>query len=384
MKFHYYVPTRIFFGKGSVEKLSKIRLPGERALLITGGTSTTKLGYVDKIRNLLSDRGIGCEVYDGVVPNPDVETVHQCASLVRQYGCGFIIGLGGGSSIDTAKAAAVEAANPGVYWDYVFGGSGGRKKAEHPPVPVVAVPTTAGTGTEADPWAVITNGEEKIGYGSDQMFPDIAIVDPDFMMSVPANMTAYQGFDALFHAVEGYIAKTANPMSEMFAEKSIALLGEGLVPAVRNRQDREARASVALASTLAGFVESLSACASQHGIEHAMSALYPDLPHGAGLLMLSVEYFKLFQAVCGERFVKMARLLGRKDADKPEDFVSVLAEMQAACGVSALQMSKYGIKREDLPRIADNALTVSPGFFKVDARPLSREDVLGLLERVYQ
>lgn len=155
MKFSYFMPTRIFFGEGSVKKLAKARMEGpegpvKKALLVTGGTSTTKLGYVGKVRDALREGGVDCVVYDRAQPNPTLAGVRECAELIRREGCDLVVGLGGGSSIDTAKAAAVAAANPGDFWDYVAAGTGGGKKPGGA-LPIVAVTTTAGTGTEADP-----------------------------------------------------------------------------------------------------------------------------------------------------------------------------------------------------------------------------------------
>ena len=200
------MPTRLFFGNGAVRKLAKARLPEGCGLIITGGTSTTRLGYVDRVADVLRQAGHETAVYNKVQPNPTIEGVRECAALCRAAHISFIVGLGGGSSIDTAKAAAVMATNDGDWWDYVHGGTGGGKRIANAGLPVVAIPTTAGTGTEADPFTVITNGEEKIGGGGEKCFPAISVVDPDFMMTVPPHLTAYQGFDAFFHAAEGYIA----------------------------------------------------------------------------------------------------------------------------------------------------------------------------------
>ena len=202
-------------------------------------------------------------IYNEVQPNPTIESVRVCAALARQRGLFlFVVGLGGGSSIDTAKAVSVMATNDGDWWDYVSGGSGKGQKIKNEPLPIVAITTTAGTGTEADPWTVITNGEEKIGGGLRKDFFRPCIVDPDFMMTVPPHLTAYQGFDALFHSCEGFIATIANPISEMYSLKAIELIGKFLARAVKlvTENDAEARANVALANTLAGFVESMSSC----------------------------------------------------------------------------------------------------------------------------
>lgn len=378
--FSYYMPTRIFFGAGSVKKLSRAPLPAGRGLLITGGSSTTKLGYVDKVCAALAEAGHEMTVYRDVQPNPTIENVRECATIAREQECTFVVGLGGGSSIDTAKAAAVMATNDGDWWDYVYGGSGKGQKIKNQPLPIVAITTTAGTGTEADPWTVVTNGEEKIGGGNDKTFPTLSIVDPDFMMTVPPHLTAYQGFDALFHACEGYLATIASPVSEMYSLKAIELIGKSLPRAVQDGSDAEARADVALANTLAGFVESLSSCTSEHAIEHAMSGFHPKLPHGAGLIMISLEYYKLFADVCAEKFAHMAHALGRADGD----FVAALAELQKQCGVDNLKMSDYGMENGDFGKYADHAFADMGGLFRVDAKQLTRDDVIGILSRSYR
>lgn len=378
--FSYYMPTRIFFGAGSVKKLSRAPLPAGRGLLITGGSSTTKLGYVDKVCAALAEAGHEMTVYRDVQPNPTIENVRECATIAREQECTFVVGLGGGSSIDTAKAAAVMATNDGDWWDYVYGGSGKGQKIKNQPLPIVAITTTAGTGTEADPWTVVTNGEEKIGGGNDKTFPTLSIVDPDFMMTVPPHLTAYQGFDALFHACEGYLATIASPVSEMYSLKAIELIGKSLPRAVQDGSDAEARADVALANTLAGFVESLSSCTSEHAIEHAMSGFHPKLPHGAGLIMISLEYYKLFADVCADKFAHMAHALGRADGD----FVAALAELQKQCGVDNLKMSDYGMENNDFGKYADHAFADMGGLFRVDAKQLTRDDVIGILSRSYR
>ena len=384
MKFNYYMPTRILFGSGSVAKLKRAGVPGKRALLITGGTSTTKLGYVDRVREVLQEAGAESVIYDQVQPNPVLENVKACAEMIQTQGCDFVVGLGGGSAIDTAKAAAVLAANPGELWDYVFGGSGKKQKMPNKPLPVVAITTTAGTGTEVDPWFVITNGEEKIGSGNDWTFPAIAVVDPDFMMTVPPKMTAYQGFDALFHAVEGYLARIANPMSDLYALESIKLLGRSLVQAVKNGQDKQARAEVALANTLSGFVETTSSCTSEHAIEHALSAYQPSLPHGAGLIMISLAYHKRFLQVCPERYIQMAQALGMENASCPEDFLTALAKLQKDCGVDQLKMSEYGLQPEHFAQYVQNARKTGGGLFSLDRQELSDAMVMEILKESYR
>lgn len=382
--FNFYMPTRLFFGQGAVKKLARAKLPAGKGLIITGGTSTTRLGYVDKVAGALREGGHETIVYNKVQPNPTIEGVRECAALCRAEGCTFVAGLGGGSSIDTAKAVAIMATNEGDWWDYIHGGTGKGQRIKNDGLPLIAIPTTAGTGTEADPWTVVTNGEEKIGGGGDKCFPTISVVDPGFMMTVPPHLTAYQGFDALFHACEGYIATCASPVSEMFSLKAVELIAGALPEAVHNGGNADARADVALGSTLAGFVETLSSCTGEHAIEHALSAYHPALPHGAGLIMISEAYWKRFFESSGERLTALARAMGKKDAAAPEDFISCLQSLRKACDVQTLRMSGYGIEPSDFGKIADNAQSTMGNLFRLDPRPLSREDIMEILAESYQ
>lgn len=387
---NYYVPTRLLFGKGAVGKLRRQRLPGKKALLvISSGKSTRANGYLAKVEEELQAAGVETVLFDKVLPNPVTQNVRDGAALARETGCDFVVGLGGGSSIDCAKAIAMMATNEGEFWDYVYGGTGKGQKMKQAPLPIVAIPTTAGTGTEVDPWTVVSNEEsqEKISGGNDRTFPVLAVVDPDFMMSVPPLFTAYQGFDALFHSTEGYIAKVANEMSDMFALKAIESVGRNLSAAVNDGQDADARAKVALGSTLGGIVMCVGCTTSEHALEHALSAYHHALPHGAGLIMISLAYYTHFikhAPALRDRFVDMARALGKTDAMEPMDFVSALAELQKACGVDQLKMSDYGITREELPTLAKNAKETMGQLFKMDRIDLSDEDCVAIYEASYR
>ena len=385
--FSYYMPSRIFFGPGELNRLATEPLPGKKALLVvSAGRSMKDYGYLDRVRELLQKNGVPSVVFDRILPNPLKSHVMEGAALARAEGCDFVVGLGGGSSIDSAKSIAVMAANDGDYWDYIHGGTGKGMPVLRAPLPVVAITTTAGTGTEADPFTVITKEEtgEKIGFGCDGTFPVISIVDPDLMTSVPAHLTAYQGFDALFHSTEGYIAGCSTFMSDMYALKAIQLIGTYLPRAVKNGEDKEARTMVALANTLSGMVESTSSCTSEHSLEHALSGYHPKLPHGAGLLMVSLAYYRTFTADVPQRYIDMARALGRPDADKAADFVDALADLQKACGVDELKMSDYGVDGSDLRKYALHALDTMGGLFKVDPRRLTVEEITAILVASYR
>lgn len=388
-QFSYYMPTRILFGKGQLNNLHAQQLPGKKALIvISAGKSTKGNGYLERVEKQLDEANIDHILFDKILPNPIKSHIMEGAACAKENDCDFIIGLGGGSSIDSAKAIAIMSTNPGDYWDYVSGGTGKGQPVPNKPLPIVAITTTAGTGTEADPWTVTTkeDTQEKIGFGYDCTFPYLSIVDPDLMMTVPANLTAYQGFDALFHSTEGYINRYANEVSDMYALKAIELIGRNLAKAVENGNDEDARAKVALGNTLAGIVESTSGCTSEHSLEHAMSAYQPKLPHGAGLIMISKAYYEHFIKIgaCDEKMITMAKAMGKENAVKPMDFIDALLELQMSCGVANLKMSDYNIKKEELPKYVAKARDTMGGLFEVDPVDITDADALSIMEASFK
>jgi len=393
MQFNHYMPSRIFFGAGALDQLGNVPLPGKKALIvISAGKSMRQNGYLDRLIAQLKKNGAESVVFDKIQPNPIKSHVMEAAELARQSGCDFVIGLGGGSSIDSAKSIAMMAKNPGDYWDYIGGGSGQGKPVLNGALPIIAITTTAGTGTEADPWTVITKEEtnEKIGYGNDHTFPLVSIVDPELMLSVPPHLTAYQGMDAFFHAAEGVIATCASPMSDLYALKSIETIAHWLPVAVKDGANKEARAQMAFANMLSGFVESTSSCTSEHSLEHALSAYHPDLPHGAGLTILSVAYFSFFlDKIPGHLFESMARAMGENvDAlpagERPAAFITALKKLISGSGLEGLKMSDYGIRREEIPTLAQNARDTMGGLFELDRHKLSFEETKQILENAYR
>lgn len=392
MKFNYYVPTKILFGPGKLNELASEKLPGKKALIvITAGKSVKENGYLSRLEKILTDKGIGYAVFDKILPNPIKTHVMEGAELARKENCDFVIGLGGGSSIDSAKSIAIMAKNPGDYWDYIFGGSGKGMPIPNGALPIVAITTTAGTGTEADPWTVITKEDtnEKIGFGCEFTFPVLSVVDPELMLTVPKELTAYQGFDALFHSTEGYIAKIATPISDVYALKSIELIAKYLPICVKDGNNIEARTQVALANTLSGFVESTSSCTSEHSMEHALSANHTKLPHGAGLIMLSEAYYTFFASKAPERFIAMAKAMGVNvdalpEEERPMAFVKALVKLQEECGVRNLKMSSYGIDKEEIPALAENARSTMGGLFQVDPYSLSLEETIEIMNNAYK
>lgn len=390
MSFQFFVPTRILFGQGQIHKLHEQNLPGKKALIaISNGTSTRKYGYLDTVEKELQQAKIAYTVFDGIQANPTKDNVMDGASAAKENACDFVVALGGGSVMDASKAIAAMVTNDGDIWDYIGGGTGKGQTLAKEPLPIIAITTTAGTGSEVDQWGVITNEDtnEKIGFGGvDSLFPKLAIVDAEMMKSVPPRFTAYQGFDALFHSIECYISNMNNLMGDMYALTAIENIGKYLARAVQDGDDLEAREHVAFANTLSGVVMTVSACTSEHSMEHAMSAYHHDLPHGAGLIMISKAYYTHFinKHACDDRFVRMAQALGMKDAKEPTDFIAALTALQEACSVADLKMSNYGIRPEEFDKMAKNARETMGGLFFCDPTPMTHEECVTIFEKAYR
>ena len=386
--FTFHVPTKVLFGAGVLKKLHEEKLPGKKALVvISNGKSTRTNGSLAALEVELDAAGVAHVLFDKIQANPLEPTVQEGVEFGRAQGVDFVIGLGGGSVMDAAKAiAAMIPQQGGRVWDYMATGTSEHRPFNAPLLPFVAITTSAGTGSEVDAGSVITSPvtHEKGAFFS--QCPALAVVDPALMVTVPPKFTAYQGFDALFHNTEGYISKFGNEMGAMVELEAIRLLGKWLPVAVADGANLEARTKVAFANTLGGYSMDVSTCTSEHAIEHALSGEHQDLPHGAGLVMISLAYYKTFidRGDCPEKFVEMARALGKADATKPADFLDALAALQKACGVDALAMSDYGIRPEEFPGMVKLARSAVGMLFSCDPSELSDDDVLAILRASYR
>lgn len=384
--FQFFMPTKVLFGAGQLGNLHLEQMPGKKALIVTSnGSSTKKYGYLEAVERELDLAGVGHVLFDEVRPNPTNHNVMDGASKARQNGCDFVVALGGGSVMDCAKCIGLMMVNEGDLWDYAFSQKGGKKDFVRPMAPLVAITTSAGTGSEVDMFSVISNDEmeEKTGVFDRSMFPTISVVDSDLMMSVPPKFTAYQGMDAFFHAAESIINTKEHPMGEMFALKAIELIAENLPKAYADDSDREARSNMALANSLAGYY---MLCTSQHTMEHVMGSYHDLLAHGAGLIMISHAYFDFFaeRKAAEEPMMKMARAMGVENPASGKDFIRALDRLIAAVGCQDLKMSDYGITREEIKKWPQHIHEVLGGDITADPLPLSDEDYLSIYEASYK
>ncbi len=395
----FFAQTRVLFGAGKLAELGDAPLPGRRALVVTtGGKSVKANGYLDRTLAELDRAGVSHVLFDRIEPNPLRKTVNDGGWLAHTEGCDFVLALGGGSVMDGCKGICAVAANPVVaaddtesaraIWDSVMGGTARGMHIQNDPLPLVCVTTTAGTGSEVDAGAVISceENDEKLRLGDPRLMPVLAVVDPELMLTVPARLTAFQGFDALFHSVECFIANNHNPMGDMICREGIRNAAAALPTCVNEGSDIDARTELAFANTLGGYAMVCSGCCGCHGTEHAMSAHHHDLPHGAGLIMIARAYHQHMIDVhaCDERYIEMARLMGNASASEPADFIAELERLMAACHVDDLKMSDWGITEDELDAMATNGLSTNAALYAHDPSPLSHDDVLAILRASYR
>lgn len=389
MSFNFNDPTNLFFGRGALDRLGEQKMPGKKAMvLISNGKSTRENGYLDRTLKQLERANAEAAIFDKIMENPVKEVIMEGAAFARENGCDFIVALGGGAVIDSSAAISAMAVNDGDLWDYVCGGTGKGKPLSHKGLPIVAIATTSGTGSEMNGFGVISNlqTKEKIGFGDPTLTPVMAFVDPELMITVPPEYTAYQGFDALFHNTEVMMSKGVNILSETIALSAIESIAKYLPRAVKNGGDIEAREYVAYASTMAGITMQLTSTTAQHSMEHSMSAYHHNLPHGAGLIMISKAFAEFFieKHACDGQFIKMAKAMGISDADKPEDFITALVKLQEDCGVENLKMSDYGFTTDEFMTLAKGARSMQGDLFDADPCEMSDEECAEIFASSYR
>ncbi|MDD5698358.1 MAG: iron-containing alcohol dehydrogenase [Victivallaceae bacterium] len=311
--FEFIMPNRISFGIGKFKETGTLVADlGKRGLIVCDDWSVST-GLPAELAEILSAAGIESAIYSGVIPNPTVEVIDAGAKIAVDKGCDFVIGLGGGSSMDTAKGIAVAVTHAGSIWPYAMG----EKEITAATLPIAAISTTSGTGSQCTCFAVISNPEtrQKPGVGSPHILPRRAIVDPELMLSAPPQLTINTGFDAFCHAVEAYTSTAASELSDLFAEKALKLVGRYLERCYRAGKDLEARTGMALADTCAGIAICNGVVTLPHVIAQIISAHFSDIPHGDALYSIYREALKFNSRALAEkhRFIANAIDPGNND-----------------------------------------------------------------------
>ncbi|MDR1788168.1 MAG: iron-containing alcohol dehydrogenase [Treponema sp.] len=356
MQFTYNLPVNLQFGRGIVEEAGKkTGLYGKKALIVTGTSSTKKTGLLGRVQALLEKAGLSWALFDKVTPNPTTATVYEGVTLLKTERCDVVLGLGGGSIMDAAKAIAFMARNDGDLMDYIYG-----RKAPGEALPIVLIPTTSGTGSEGNSFAVITDSAtgDKKSLRCNQIIAKLSLIDPDLMTTMPRGVLASVGFDALCHCFEAYISKITQPLAASMALDGVALIHESLLPLYEGRGGPDEWEKLTWASTLGGMSIGLAGVTAPHGLEHPPSGLR-DIVHGKGLAALSGAIYRRTIAAAPppaqERFSELARRMGGKGA---ADFVPLTEALIDALGLRS-GLRAQGVRDDDIDWLAENALKVS-------------------------
>ena len=343
--FNYFQPTDIRFGCGRLNELGDTVLEiGKKCILVTVPVFDAIEPSVNKVKSILSDAGVNYKHFDKVMPNPTIDIISEGAKLAKEFKADAVIGFGGGSSMDTAKAIAVEATHIGTSWDYLF------FKEMQPTVktlPIITVTTTSGTGSQVTQVAVVSNQKEKrkSALFNSFLFPKVSIIDPELMLTVPEHVSASTGFDVFAHAFEAYIHKNTSPYVEMLTLKAIELVIENLPKIISNSQDLDARTQMAWADTLAGLSIANAGVTLPHGIGMAIGGCCSHVMHGEALASIYPEFILYTYSSAIDKFSRLARLL---DNNLVEVKDSLAAEKSHALIKEFLKKIKMNISLKEV------------------------------------
>ena len=372
-----------YFGQGAIQEIvNEIKNRHFKKALVTSTPDLFEFKVATKVTDLLDAAGIDYEIYDGIKPNPTIENVTAGVDACKAAGADVIVAVGGGSPIDTSKAIATIITNP------EFGdvrSLEGLAPTKNPCLPIIAVTTTSGTAAEVTINYVITDVEKnrKFVCVDPHDIPIVAIVDPDMSASMPTGLCAATGMDALVHAVEGYITKGAWELTDMLHLKAIEIIGRSLRSAVAG--DYAGREAMSLGQYIAGMGFSNVGLGIVHSMAHPLSAVY-DIPHGKACAMLLTAVLKFNAPTTGEKYREIARVMGVPNVDAMDEAtyrqaaIDVIQKLADDVGIPK-SLSEAGVKREDIPFLAESAFNdaCTPG----NPRDVSLEDIIGIYESIY-
>jgi alcohol dehydrogenase len=376
------VPTDIYFGCGVLRDLpERIRsVGGARPFLVTD-PGVCAAGILDEVGSVLKKADMEFTLCDRVKPDSGSSLIDETASELRRSGSDVVVGIGGGSSLDTAKAVAALATNPGSARDYV-----GLHKVRNRPMPAIAIPTTAGTGSEVTLWSVFTDETRsvKVAIGGVMLYPAVALCDPDLTLGLPPLLTAATGMDALAHAIECYTNNACQPISAALAIRAIELIGRHLRSAVLNGRNRESRYGIMLAATMAGIAMNPTRLGLAHALAMPLGSWDLRIPHGIVLAVTLPAVMEFNHLAEPDRFAEVARALGES--------VDSLSRLDAAArAVDAVRslardigiprgLGEYGLREDHVRPVVDEAM--KSGNVPVNPRRACAEDLAAILRRV--
>lgn len=381
--FEFNVLTHVHYGVGTVQRLTRILggTKGDSVLVVTD-PGIVKAGLLTPVLGYISEAGLKFAVFDGVEPEPSETIVGEVVTQIREQNWGVLVAVGGGSSMDVAKCAAAMLCSPGKITDY----EGMHQLPNPPAIPVIAIPTTAGTGAEVSAYAVITDTARglKVGVGSWYLAPAYAVVDPLMTLSLPASLTASTGLDALAHAVEAYVVNVTSPIVEGMAIHAVELIASNIGPVVKDGSNLQARANMAYGSLIAGIAMSNSDCGAIHSSAEVLGGFY-GIPHGVSIGIMLAPVTEYCVDTVPARYARIAAAMGENtcgltDSEAARLCVSALSRLAKAVGVPSLRETPF--REEDIPRLARlaEAHVCNPS----NPKKLSAGDYELIFRRAYQ
>ena len=374
--YEFRLPGVLLFGVGVVERVGEETSKwGSRALLVSGKTATKSTGLRDRVGKLLRDAGMEVILFDQVEANPSTQTIDRGAELAKQEKCDLVVGVGGGSPLDAAKAISGMMTLPGSALDYL------RKEREidRPAMPLIAIPTTSGTASEVTQVAVLSDTERKIKVGvkSPYWLAKAAIVDPQLTLSAPPELTAATGMDALTHATEGYLSTNADPMTDALALRAIGLCGQHLRAAFADSSNLDARTGMALGSMMAGMAFANCGLGAVHALAHQLSALY-DLPHGAACALFLPYVLEYNLPVVEEKMANIAQALEPGAQAGGTRAIQLIRQLVTDLGLPDT-LDQIGVTEDGVDRIVEDCKY--SGALKTNPRPASPDDLRQIVLR---
>ncbi len=382
--FEYQQPTKIVFGSGRISEAGEsVQAFGTRCLLVTTPAVPATAAQFDRVKEILRASGVDVVHFDQVIPNPTTETSAAGAKMARDHRAEVIVGLGGGSSMDAAKAIAVESTHEGSAWDYLFY----KKEPTDSTLPVVAISTTSGTGSQVTQVSVITNMAErdKSALYHPQCFPKVCIVDPELMLTVPKQVTAPTGFDVFCHAFESTINPGSGAYVELLAWEAISIVADTLPGLLNNLQDVKAREKMAWADTLAGLCIASAGVTLPHGMGMAIGGMYPHVAHGESLAIIYPACTKFTYASAERQYSKMARILnpslaGLSDQEAAKASVEEVEKLLQKVGLYK-KLRDVNMPEEEIEALAKQCMVLPD--YQGNPRVATEEDMVELVRESY-
>jgi len=383
--FRYCQPTEILFGCGQIDNIAALSQRfGKRCLLVTTSSAPELEPMFKRVKEILSKEGLDVAHFDRIQPNPTTDNISEGAGVALSHQAEMVIGLGGGSAMDGAKAIAVEATHEGTAWDYLFYR---ETQPTDKTLPVIAVSTTSGTGSQVTQVAVITHtrDRDKSAIYNSAVFPKACIVDPELMVTVPKHITASTGFDAFCHAFESMLHPQASPYTDMLALSAIQLVVTYLPAVLENLSDLEARTKLALADTYAGLCIANAGVTLPHGVGMAVSGMYPHVAHGESLAAVYPAFTRFSQSVAVRQFAAVGRILDpglRTFSDKQaaERSCSLIDDFLDKIGL-ATTLKDCRMPEEEIPELAIQSMKLPD--YKANPRVTSADEMLELIRNAY-